>query len=170
MTLGEFKRLEIQTADSRLLIVALAEGGVMVRVKNPPADAAPAKIPTTAITGETMKERLTEWLRLTPSVRGVLMRGIRFADQTIVCDVDSRDISIAALEQVYRAVAETFQMLIGQKIAPTQLLWVCERAGLHCVRRADGTILGAFAAAKPGETDIAELNRQLKEFGALDMV
>ena len=169
MTLGDFKRLEIQAGDCRILIVALDEGGIMVRVKNPPAAAAPAK-PAPAVTGETMKERVTEWLRQTPSVRGVLMRGIRFADQTIVCDVDSRDITVTALEEVYRAVAETFQTLQSQQIAPTRLLWICERAGLHCVRRTDGTILGAFAAAKAGETDTAELNRQLAEFHALDVV
>lgn len=166
-TLGEFRRLEIETEDSRILVLALAEGGVMVRIKNT-SPAAPAATRAPApLAGETMKEQLIEWLRQTPSVRGVLMRGVRFADQTIVCDVDSRDITVAALEEVYRAVAETFQTLLNDKIAPVRLLWTCERAALHCVRRADGTILGAFAAAKHGETDTAQLHRQLGEFQSL---
>jgi hypothetical protein len=35
------------------------------------------------------KARITQWLRGTPPVRGVLVRGIRFADETYVCDFDS---------------------------------------------------------------------------------
>ena len=166
-TLGEFKRLEIETENSRILVLALAEGGVMVRIKTTSPDAPTATCAPATLAGETMKEQLTEWLRQTPSVRGVLMRGVRFADQTIVCDVDSRDITVTALEEVYRAVAETFQTLLNDKIPPMRLLWVCERAALHCVRRADGTILGAFATSKHGETDTAELHRQLGEFQSL---
>src|ERR671925_331965 len=93
---------------------------------------------------EEIKERITDWLRRTPPARGVLVRGIRFADQTFVCDFDSRDFPMSALEQAWRSVADTFQVLEAQRLPPTRLTWVFERAVLHCVRREDGTILGVF--------------------------
>ena len=164
MTLGEFRRLEIHTTGARVVILTVPEGGVMLRVKNDyPA------VPSTGgvVVGDAMKEAATEWLRRTPSVRGVLLRGLRFPDQTIVCDVDSRDLTAAALEQAYRAVADTFQWLLPRQIPSAQLMWSYDRTALHCVRRADKTVLGAMVSAKPGEADLPGLTRQLAEFHTL---
>ena len=49
-------------------------------------------------------------------------------------------------------------------------MWSYDRTGLHCARRADKTILGAFASAKTGETDLTILHRQLLEFQNLKSV
>jgi hypothetical protein len=119
------------------------------------------------VSGESLKSGATEWLRHTPSVRGVLMRSLRFPDQTIVCDVDSRDITAMALEESYRAMADVFQWLAARQMPAERLVWGYERIGINCVRRADKTIFGALTSAKPGETDWAGLNRQLTEFQAL---
>ena len=164
MTLGEFRRLEIHTSGARVVILTVPEGGVMLRVKN---DFPAVPLPSGAMVGDAMKDAATEWLRRTPSVRGVLLRGLRFSDQTIVCDVDSRDLTAAALEQAYRAVADTFQWLLPRQIPSAQLVWSYDRTALHCVRRADKTVLGAMVSAKPGEADLPGLDRQLAEFQSL---
>lgn len=117
---------------------------------------------------EAIKERITQWLRGTPPVRGVLVRGIRFADQTFFCDFDSRDFPLSALEQAWRSVADTFDVLSAQRLPPTRLTWVYERAELHCVRRPDGAILGDFVGKKLTGADPEGLERLLAEFELLD--
>jgi len=165
MTLGTFQRLEIHTSGARILILATPEGSVMLRVKN---NSAVVTAPISASITDALKAQLTEWLRHAPALRGVLLRGLRFMDQTIVCDVDSRDLTAASLEQAYRTVAETFQWLLPRQIPSVQLIWHYDRTVLHCVRRSDKTILGAMALAKAGDTDLAGLNRQLAEFQMLN--
>ena len=84
-------------------------------------------------------------------MRGTLVRGVRFADQTFVTDMDSRDFTANALEQAWRVVDDTFQVLSAQHFPPTRLSWVYERAVLHCVQRSDGAILGVFLTRKNAE-------------------
>ncbi len=167
MTLGTFQRLEIHTSGARILILATPEASVMLRVKNDFA-----LVPAPAGTGisEALKTQVTEWLRHVPTLRGVLLRGLRFTDQTIVCDVDSRDLTAASLEQAYRAVADTFQWLLPRQLPSVRLVWHYDRTMLYCVRRADKTILGAMATAKTDELDLSGLNRQLAEFQNLTVV
>ena len=167
MTLGVFQHLEIHTSGARVLVIAKPEGCLMMRVKN---DAAAVPAPINAGISDALKTQATEWLRHTPSVRGVLLRGLRFTDQTIVCDVDSRDLTAAALEQAYHAVADTFQWLLPRQLPSAQLVWYYDRTTLHCVRRADKTILGAMATAKSADLDLPGLNQQLTEFQNLAAV
>jgi hypothetical protein len=115
------------------------------------------------------KERITEWLQGAPPVRGVLVRGIRFADETFVCDFDSRDFPLSALEQAWRSVADTFEVLAAQRLPSTRLTWKFERAVLHSVRRADGAILGAIVGKKVTGADPDGLARLLAEFEALEV-
>jgi hypothetical protein len=117
---------------------------------------------------EETKQSLSEWLRNSPSIRGVLVRGIRFADQTFVCDLDARDFPLSALEQAWRSVADTFQVLTAQRMPPTRLTWVYEHSILHCVRRDDGAILGVFVSKKHGPADPAGVDRLLSQFRSLD--
>lgn len=116
---------------------------------------------------ETNKDRIAKWLSTAPIVRGMLMRGVRFPDQTFISDVDARDFSPSALEQAWRVVDDTFQVLIAQHFPPTKLSWVFERSTLHCAQRADGAILGVFLARKNVEVDTLALNRLLTEFQGL---
>jgi hypothetical protein len=108
-----------------------------------------------------------DWLRRAPSLRGVLVRGIRFPDATVICDFDARDFPVAMLEQAYRCVAETFSTPPPGASKPTRLVWMFERAALHCARRADGTVLGAFVLPSITATDLAGLDLQLASFDAL---
>ena len=117
---------------------------------------------------EKVKQQIVDWLRRTPSVRGVLVRGIRFADQTIVSDLDSPDFPAGALEQAWRSIADTFQVLMAQRLPPTRLTWVYERSVLHCVRRDDGSIFGVFVAKSPVEQNPEGVDRLLSEFKSLE--
>jgi hypothetical protein len=111
--------------------------------------------------------QITQWLRAYPAVRGVIVRGIRFADESFVSDGDVKDFPAPALEQAWRLVADTFQVLKAQRLPPTRLTWVHERTVLHCVKRADGAILGVFIARKSTDTDPMAVEKLLKEFQAL---
>ena len=118
---------------------------------------------------EKAKQQLTDWLRRTPSIHGMLVRGIRFADETYVCDLDSRDFPMGALEQAWRSVADAFQVLKAQQLPPTRLTWVYERSVLHCARRDDGSILGVFIARNLVEQSREGVDRLLSEFKSLEV-
>lgn len=112
----------------------------------------------------TSKDQILAWLRATTVGRGVLVRGIRFADETFCSDVDAREFSTTALEQAWRIVADTFQVLKAQRLPPSRLTWVHEKTTLHCAQRADGAILGIFVSRKTADVDPAALERLLVEF------
>jgi hypothetical protein len=119
---------------------------------------------------EKRKASIAEWLRAAPTVRGMLVRGIRFPDQSFVSDVDPGDFPAAGLEQAWRLVGDTFQVLSAQQFPPSRLSWVYERMVLHCAQRPDGVILGIFLSRKNVETDSVGLNRLLADFQSLDLV
>ena len=110
------------------------------------------------------KEQMAQWLRTAPVLRGMLVRGIRFADETFISDVEARDFPGAALEQAWRVVADTFQVLRAQRLPPTRLAWVHERTVLHCVQRPDDAIFGVFISRKATDFDPVALERVLAEF------
>lgn len=113
------------------------------------------------------KELITQWLHAAPTMRGALVRGVRFADETFVSDVDARDFPATALEQAWRLVANTFEVLSAQRLPPTRLTWVHERTVLHCVQRTDGAIFGVFLSRKVTDTDPMALEKLLAEFQGL---
>ncbi len=164
MRLGIFQRVLIHTSGARVVVLTVPEGSVMLRVKN---DYPVVPLTSGVMVDEAMKAAATQWLLKLPAERGVLLRCLRFPDQTIVSDVDSRDLTSAALEEAYRAAADTFQWLLARQIPSLRLEWSYDRTSLHCVRRVDKTILGAMVSAKPGEVNLAGLERQLTEFISL---
>jgi len=116
---------------------------------------------------KTFKDLTAQWLHQSPSLRGALARGIRFADETSVSDVVSQDFPATALEAAWRVVADAFQVLRAQHLPPNRLTWIYERAALHCVQRSDGAILGVFVRKRATETDPAELDQLLTDFQSL---
>jgi len=99
-----------------------------------------------------------------PTVRGTQLRAVRFPDQTFVSHGAEKDFPASGLEQAWRVVNDTFQVLTAQRFPPSRLSWVCGRATLHCVQRADGAMLGVFSTRKANELDNEGLNRLLNEF------
>ncbi len=112
------------------------------------------------------KELITSWLRTSATLRGALVRGVRFPDETFVTDVDARDFSSTALEQAWRLVADTFQVLSAQRLPPSRLTWTYEKTILHYAQRADGSIFGIVLSRK-ADTDPATLDKLLTEFQEL---
>ena len=114
------------------------------------------------------KEIITAWLRGGPPLRGSLVRGVRFADETFVSDVDLPEFPGPALEQVWRLVADTFQVLSAQRLPPSRLTWTHEKTVLHCARRNDGAIFGVFLSRKTADGDPVTLEKLLGEFQTLE--
>ena len=114
----------------------------------------------------TLQKQATQWLRSASPVRGTLVSGIRFADETFVTqvNVNPQEFAAAALETMWRAVADAFEVLHTQHRPPTRLTWVYENTTLHCIQRADGTILGVIVARKNAEADLPGLGRLLADF------
>lgn len=162
MTLGEINRVTIRTGGGDIVVITSPDGSVMFRSKN--ISAAAGLEPGDSGISEATKETFAEWLRRTPSGRGVLMRGVRFPDQTILCDVDSRDLPVAAIEEAYRSAYDTYHWLKNHRITTSQITWSGHRAELHCAQRADRSVLGIMTSAKNGEVEPVGLNRQLVEF------
>ncbi|MCO5052418.1 MAG: hypothetical protein M9920_08950 [Verrucomicrobiae bacterium] len=113
------------------------------------------------------KEQILAWLQATPPTRGVLVRGLRFTDATFFSDVDAREFPASALEQAWRIVADTFQVLSAQHLPPMRLSWTHERTILYCARRDDGTIFGAFVSRRATDFDANALNKMLSDFQQL---
>ena len=157
ITLGDFKRLELHTDRNRTVVVASADRNLCVRAKN--------SAPTlTALTAPVSGENLADWLRQTTFIQGALVRAIRFADASVACDLDSRAFPASQLEQAFRNLSGIFSTALPDGQRPTRLVWHFERAGLHCVRRADGALLGIFTT--PKDADLAGIEKQLREFSA----
>jgi len=113
---------------------------------------------------EENKEQLRKWLPASVAARGMLLRSVRFPDQTFVREGAEKDFSTDALEQAWRVVSDTFEVLRAQRFPPTRLSWVYDRAVLHCVQRTDGAMLGVFSVRKASGVDSEALNRFLNEF------
>ncbi|MFM2295105.1 MAG: hypothetical protein RLZZ350_1518, partial [Verrucomicrobiota bacterium] len=101
ITLGDFKRLELRHDHARHLVIAGMDRQVWLRAKHthPLLTVTPAPIAA---------DNLAGWLQRSLSVRGALVRAIRFADASIVCDLDSRAFPAAQLEQAFRLIAALF--------------------------------------------------------------
>ncbi len=113
------------------------------------------------------KDTIATWLRASPALRGALVRGVRFPDETFLTDVEARDFSTAALEQAWRLVADTFQVLSAQRLPPTRLTWTHEKTVMHCVQHPQGAILGIVLSRKVADVDPMALEKMLTEFQTL---
>ena len=116
---------------------------------------------------EENKEQLRKWLRASVAARGTLLSSVRFPDQTFVNEGAEKDFPTDGLEQAWRVVSDTFEVLRVQRFPPNRLAWVYERAVLHCVRRTDGAMLGVFCRRKTSEVDSEALTRFLNDFQGL---
>jgi HEAT repeat protein len=168
MTLGETRRLTIRTPTERLVIVTTPEASIMLQTSGGERAEIPGATGQSGATHlEVLKEQMTGWMRRTPSARGVLMRGIRFPDQTILCDVDSVSLPAVALEEAYHLAADSFDWLQKRRMTTTHLVWGGERSELHCALRPDRCVLGVMASAHINADDLPAVNQQLAEFRSL---
>jgi HEAT repeat protein len=168
MTLGDARQI-VLFAENLCVTVALAAGGSLLirrRDESVNGGAGDAENRATTVSAES-KAAAAEWLQATPLPRGVLMRGIRFPDQTILCDVDARELTAATIEEAYLLVSDTYQWLKTNRLAVGKIVWSGQRAELHTIRRPDQTVLGALALATADDLDLPVLDQQFQAFEKL---
>jgi len=115
-----------------------------------------------------MKEAVRNWMAQNARVPGVLAYGVRFPDKTSLNESYSQDFPLAAMENVWRCVADTYQVLTLHRLPVARMKWVYEQSLLTCFRRNDGIILGLFITARARSLDTNNLERLVAEFQALD--
>jgi hypothetical protein len=115
-----------------------------------------------------MKEDYQRWLEQKAPVLGVLACGVRFTDKSSVTQSWSEEYPTEALENTWRCVADTFQVLKLNRLPGDRVLWVYEQALLYSDRRADGTCLGVFIKREADAVDQAGLEAIFHEFAALE--
>jgi hypothetical protein len=115
-----------------------------------------------------MRGAFSHWLQQLTPVAGMLACGTRGADGAVASRSWADAFSEGSLDNVLRCVADLFQVIQHNRIAPGRVRWVYGKALLHCERRADGTCLAVFTSrdANP-ELDAEGLERLFAEFRAL---
>jgi hypothetical protein len=114
-----------------------------------------------------MKEKLQQWLAERTQVMGVLACGIRFPDKTSLTQPWSNEFPVESLENAWRCVSDTFQVLKINFFPNDQIRWVYENAYLYCGRRNDGICLAIFTSKDPQFFDQEIIQGLLAEFRAL---
>ena len=72
------------------------------------------------------------------------------------------------MENAWRCVADTFEVLKHHRSPALHLRWVFEQALLYCVFRPDGVCLMVFTTRKPQELDATGLQTMFEEFQTLE--
>jgi hypothetical protein len=114
-----------------------------------------------------MKDLVKAWIIESPRVVGVLACGVGLPDKTTLTETYSRDFPAAALDNVWRCVADACQVLLLHRLPAARMRWVYENGLLHCVRRSDGLLLGLLTRRSPVEVDAAGLEQLIESFKAL---
>jgi hypothetical protein len=111
-----------------------------------------------------MKDRFNQWLSQHAQVAGVQACALRYPDQTSFTEVRASNFSRDALENAWRCVADTFQVLKHYRVPAADLRWTFEHSLLYCLNRPDGVYLLAFTTRKAAELDAPGLQRLFVEF------
>jgi len=114
-----------------------------------------------------MKEFLSQWLSRRARLRGVLACGVRFPDKTSLSHSWSPEFTEPSLDNAWRCASDAFQVLRVNFFPNERILWVYEKALLHCAHREDGICLGIFTTKDLEAVDAAEIERLIAEFRVL---
>lgn len=115
-----------------------------------------------------MNPLFNQWLQDNSKIEGVLGCAIRYADKTCFNLTYNRDFPQPNMDLAWRCMADTFQVLKLHKKTVLRMLWVFEKADLHCAARNDGVCLGVFTVPEPAPAVTKEaLARLFAEFQQL---
>lgn len=95
-----------------------------------------------------MKTDLKAWVHRHAEAIGVLAYMLRLPDNTLQGHSFSERFPEDSLRAGIRCALNMYQVLNTQKLAATHLKWTFQKAGFHCARRSDGTLLGVFIPAE----------------------
>ena len=115
-----------------------------------------------------MKEAVRSWMAQNARVPGVLAYGVRFPDKSSLNESYSPEFPLVAMENAWRCVADTYQVLTLHRLPVARMNWMYERSLLTCVRRNDGIILGLFLTSRERNRDTCNLERLVAEFQSLE--
>ena len=116
-----------------------------------------------------MKENINQWVRQQAAVQGVLACGVRHSDDTLFFSALPANYTREGMENVFRCLAHTFQVLKLNQLPHQQVRWVYEQALLYGASRADGGCLGVFTSKEPGTVNLEWLGKMLTEFPMLGL-
>ena len=111
-----------------------------------------------------MNERLNQWLTQFAQVAGVQACAVRYPDQSTFTETREASFSREALENAWRCVADTFQVLKHYRAPALHLRWIFQHSLLYCLTRPDGICLLVFTTRKPQELDAPRLQSLFEEF------
>ncbi len=114
-----------------------------------------------------MSEQLMSWFSQRPPPAGAQATGLRYADQTTVTRITDPAFSREGIENAWRCVADTFQVLKHHHCEALRLRWRFEHSLLHCLAHPDGACLMVFTTSKLEELDTAGLEKLFREFDEL---
>jgi hypothetical protein len=114
-----------------------------------------------------VKDLIKNWLLQRRRVPGILAYGVRFPDKTALSESFAREFPAPALENVWRCLSDTYQVLGLHRIPAIRMQWSYQNGALWSSRRNDGIILGLFTAKKPTDADHQGIEQLFAEFHAL---
>jgi hypothetical protein len=114
-----------------------------------------------------MRASLGHWFAQLKPRRGVLAGGVRPGEGEAAIKAWEQQFTTAGVENALRCVADIYQVLQLNGIAPARLRLVYQKAWLHCERGADGSCLGVFTVADLEAYDAEAVDKLLKEFQIL---
>lgn len=141
LPLGRFNRIEMQSAESRIVVHFQGDTGLLVRSntmglrKSAPA----AKSNASAAT----------WLTRSSEVSGVLAAGVVRGDLTPVTRAFSSELSEEPLNALFRQIGETFELSNQWRFSAWQARLIYEGAQVYCVRRTDHSVFGVLLIKEP---------------------
>ena len=95
-----------------------------------------------------MKEQLNQWLASCAPVAGVQALGLRHPDRTTSTRIVDPAFSAEGLENAWRSVGDTFQVLRHHQCAAVLLRWSFDQSLLHGLERPDGACLMVFTTRR----------------------
>jgi hypothetical protein len=109
-----------------------------------------------------------QWLTNKPRLGGVHAWGIHLPDNTTFTESYSDMFPSSALENAWRCMADTLQVIRLRRFPERRARWVFERAWMFCTIRPDGVFLGIFTSNQLEQVNWAGLEQMMDEFLRLD--
>ncbi|HKS37098.1 MAG TPA: response regulator [Verrucomicrobiae bacterium] len=141
LPLGRFDRIEMQSAESRIVVHFQGDAGLLVRSntmglrKSAPAAKSNASVAV--------------WLNRSSEVSGALAAGVVRGDLTPVTRAISSELSEEPLNALFRQIAETFELSNQWRFSAWQARLIYEGAQVYCVRRTDRSVFGVVLIKEP---------------------
>jgi hypothetical protein len=115
-----------------------------------------------------MANAFEQWLISKPKLAGIYGWGIRLPDRTTFSESYSELFPVNALNNAWRCVADTLQVIRLHRFPERRVRWVFEHGWLLCSIRPDGIFLGVFTANQIEQVNWAGVELMLEEFNRLD--